>query len=68
MHLFMKDKGCNWILNQSELNEDSLTNKLINIIENKDEYLDKKNNMKNFSYQNTWNNINQKIITIINEN
>ena len=45
-----------------------LTNKLINIIENKDEYLDKKKNMKNFSYQNTWNNINQKIITIINEN
>ena len=28
----------------------------------------KKKNMRNFSYQNTWNNINQKIITIINEN
>jgi len=24
--------------------------------------------MKNFSYQNTWNNINQKIISVINEN
>ncbi|MDC0436199.1 UDP-N-acetylglucosamine--N-acetylmuramyl-(pentapeptide) pyrophosphoryl-undecaprenol N-acetylglucosamine transferase [Candidatus Pelagibacter sp.] len=65
---FYEDKGCNWVLNQSELNEDSLTNKLISIIENKDEYIDKKNNMKNFSYQNTWNNVNQKIITIINEN
>ena len=65
---FYKSLGCNWILNQSELNESSLTNKLINIIENKEEYLDKKKNMRNFSYQNTWNNINQKIITIINEN
>ncbi len=65
---FYESHGCNWILNQSELNESSLTNKLINMIENKDEYLDKKKNMRNFSYQNTWNNINQKIITIINEN
>jgi UDP-N-acetylglucosamine--N-acetylmuramyl-(pentapeptide) pyrophosphoryl-undecaprenol N-acetylglucosamine transferase len=65
---FYEDKGCNWILNQSDLNERNLTNKLIDIIENKNEYFDKKNNMRNFSYQNTWNNINQKIITIINEN
>ena len=65
---FYESQGCNWILNQSELNESSLTDKLINIIENKEEYLDKKKNMRNFSYQNTWNNINQKIITIINEN
>ena len=65
---FYENYGCNWILNQSELNEINLTNKLMNIIENKQEYLDKKKNMRNFSYQNTWNNINQKIITIINEN
>ena len=45
-----------------------LVEKLVNIIENKEEYLDKKKNMRNFSYQNTWNNINQKIINIINEN
>ena len=65
---YYKNHGCNWILNQSELNESSLVNKLINIIENKEEYLDKKKNMRNFSYQNTWNNINQKIISVINEN
>ena len=66
--LFYKEQGCCWILIQSELNESSLTHKLINIIENKDECLDKKKNMRNFSYQNTWNNINQKIINTINEN
>ena len=65
---FYEKLGCNWLLNQNELNEEVLTNKLINVIENTSEYLQKKNNMKNFSYQNTWDNINQKIITIINEN
>ena len=65
---FYQKKGCNWILNQSELNEKILTNKLLNIIENKDEYFDIKKNMRNISYQNTWNDINQKIIKVINEN
>ena len=65
---FYKEMGCNWILNQNEINNETMTNKLINIIDNKDEYLIKKKNMKNFSYQNTWNNINQKIISLINEN
>ena len=60
--------GCNWILNQNEINERTVKDKLINIIDNKDEYSDKKINMKKFSYQNTWNNINQKIISVINEN
>ena len=38
------------------------------IVENKEDYLNKKSNMKNYNYENTWNNINQKIITTINEN
>ena len=65
---FYNNIGCNWILNQNEINDETITNKLVNIIANKDEYLAKKINMKNFSYQNTWNNINQKIISLINEN
>jgi len=65
---FYNEIGCNWILNQNKINEKTLVNKLINIIDNKEEYLDKKNNMRNFSYQNTWNNVNQKIIFVINEN
>ena len=65
---FYEKKGCNWILNQNEINDETIINKLVNIIDNKEEYLIKKMNMKNFSYQNTWNNINQKIISVINEN
>ena len=66
--LFYNKIGCNWIIKQNEINDETIANKLLNIIANKDEYLIKKKNMKNFSYQNTWNNINQKIISVINEN
>jgi len=65
---FYNKIDCNWILNQNEINDKAVANKLFNIIDNKDEFLAKKINMKNFSYQNTWNNINQKIISVINEN
>ena len=65
---FYQQLGCNWILKQDDISKNNLIDKVINIIENKEEYLNKKKNMKNFNYQNTWNNINQKIITIINEN
>ena len=66
--LFYNKIDCNWILNQNEINDVIVANKLLNIVENKEKYLIKKINMKNFSYQNTWNNINQKIISVINEN
>ena len=65
---FYNEIGCNWILNQNEITNNSISNQLANILDNKSEYLAKKINMKNFSYQNTWNNINQKIISVINEN
>ena len=31
-------------------------------------YMTKKNNLQKLNYQNTWNNVNQKILKIINEN
>ncbi|QIZ21375.1 UDP-N-acetylglucosamine--N-acetylmuramyl-(pentapeptide) pyrophosphoryl-undecaprenol N-acetylglucosamine transferase [Candidatus Pelagibacter giovannonii] len=65
---FYNKLGFNWLLNQKEIDEKILLNKLINIIDNKEEYLAKKKNMKDFNYENTWNNINQKIISVINEN
>ena len=65
---FYNQIGCNWILNQNEINENIVANALVNIIDNKSDYLEKKKNMKNFSYQNTWNNVNQKIMLVINEN
>ncbi len=66
--LFYKNKNCCWLLKQDDLKNEVLINNLTNIIENKDDYLAKKNNMKKFSYQNTWNKINEKLISTINEN
>jgi len=65
---FYNKIGCNWILNQNITDEVSLENIIINIIDNKNEYEKKQDNMKNFSNQNSWNNINQKIKLVINEN
>jgi len=65
---FYNKLGFNWLLNQKEIDEKILLKKLINIIDNKEEYLTKKKNMKDFNYENTWNNINLKIISVINEN
>ena len=66
--LFYKNKNCCWMLDQNSITGETLSKKLIQIIENKDDYLEKKKNMKNFSYQNSWNKINEKIIQTINEN
>ena len=41
---------------------------LKNILNNKSDYLKKKENLKKLNYQNSWNNVNQKILKIINEN
>ena len=65
---FYNKLGFNWLLNQKEIDDKILLNKLINIIDNREEYLAKKKNMKDFNYENTWNNINLKITSVINEN
>ena len=66
--LFYKNKNCCWMLNEKELKNNLLSEYLINILQNKKDYLNKKKNMKEFSYQNTWNKINEKLINTINEN
>ena len=60
--------GCCWILKEEEFNQDKLTTLLLNIIQNKEDYLRKKNSLKKFGYQNNWNNINEKLISCLNEN
>ena len=41
---------------------------LKSIFDKKNDYLDKKENLKKLNYQNTWINVNQKILNILNEN
>ena len=60
--------GCCWILKEDEFNQNKLTTLLLNIIGNKEDYLRKKKSLENFCYQNNWNDINEKLITCLNEN
>jgi len=62
------DKKLCWLTDQSDYKRENLKEFILNLIHNPDDYLEKKNNMSKFSYQNTWNNINQKLLALINEN
>ena len=62
------DKKFCWLFNQSDYKKENFKEFILKLIKNPQDYLEKKNNMIEFSYQNTWNNINQKILNLINEN
>jgi UDP-N-acetylglucosamine--N-acetylmuramyl-(pentapeptide) pyrophosphoryl-undecaprenol N-acetylglucosamine transferase len=64
---YYQDKDCCWIIDQNDLDMQKFEELLIKISVNKDEYLTKKNNLKELNYQNTWNNVNQKLLEIFNE-
>ena len=55
-------------MNQEDFQLPKAKKFLLNLIVNKDEFFLKKRNMEKFSYQNSWNDVNQKLIDLINEN
>ena len=65
---YYKDKDCCWIINQENFNKPKFEELLIKLSGKKDEYLTKKINLERLNYQNTWNNVNQKLLEIFNEN
>ena len=65
---FYEKAGCCWILNQKNFNYEILTNLLLKIVKDKSEYINKKDNLKKLNYQNSWNDVNQKLNKIIDEN
>ena len=64
---YYKNKNCCWIMEQKYFDE-KIEDFLENILDNKSDYLEKKQNLKKLNYQNTWINVNQKILKNINEN
>ena len=64
---FYRDNDTCWILEQDSF-EDKIEEVLNGILNNKTDFLKKKNNFKRLNYQNTWINVNQKILKVINEN
>ena len=65
---YYKNKGCCWVVDQTNFDKKKFEDLLLNILNNKDEMLVKKNNLEKLNYQNTWNNVNQNLLNIINEN
>jgi UDP-N-acetylglucosamine--N-acetylmuramyl-(pentapeptide) pyrophosphoryl-undecaprenol N-acetylglucosamine transferase len=64
---FYKKKDCCWIIDQNNF-EEKIEEILNNLISEKSDYFNKKENLKKLNYQNTWINVNQKILKILNEN
>ncbi len=64
---FYKNHDCCWVIDQSFFDE-KIEEILENILINKSDYFRKKENLKKLNYQNSWINVNQKILKSINEN
>ena len=64
---FYKNKDCCWVIDQ-KLFDKRIENLLNDIIRDKSNLYKKKENLKKLNYENTWINVNQKILKIINEN
>ena len=64
---FYKRNGCCWIIEQNDF-EEKIEECLREIIEKESNYLRKKENLKKLNFQNSWINVNQKIIRSLHEN
>ncbi len=62
------DLNCCWILEEKNFNSGDISKKIIDIMSNKTEYLEKKNNLKKINENINWENISKKIIKYLNEN
>ena len=64
---FYKNNDSCWIIEQKNF-EEKIEEVLKDILDEKSNYLKKKENLKKLNYQNSWINVNQKILKSINEN
>ena len=66
--IFYKNKNCCWLLEQKNINNNELFDLITHITTDHKDVESKITEMKKISYQNTWNNINKKLLSLINEN
>ncbi len=64
---FYRNNDCCWLIEQNFF-EEKIEQLLKEILSKKSDFLKKKENLKKLNYQNTWINVNQKILEAINEN
>ena len=65
---YYNDKNCCWIIDQQNFDKEEFGKLLLKISAKKDDYISKRNNLEKLNYQNTWNNVNQNLLEILNEN
>ena len=65
---FYNKKNCCWLIEQDKFNKDKVSKIISNIFVNRTDYFNKINNLKKITEKNTWNNLNNRIIEIIDEN
>ena len=66
--LYYKNSNSCWIIDQKNFNKKKLSQFFFNLLTNHNDYQKKKENLKKLNYQNSWNNVNQKILNTINAN
>jgi len=62
------DLNCCWILEEKNFNSGDIYKMINQIMLNKKEYIEKKNNLMKLNENKTWEDINQKIIKNFNDN
>ena len=65
---YYETKKCCWLIRQNDFDMVRIENLIISIFNEKVDYFHKKENLKKISNQNTWNNVNKKLIGLIHEN
>ena len=66
--IYYYERNCSWILEQKDFEIIETSSFISKILINYNDYEIKINNLKDLTEKNTWNNINNHIIEIINEN
>ena len=64
---FYKNNDCCWIIEQNNFDRE-IEDFLMDTLVDKRDFLKKKENLKKLNFQNSWINVNQKILKVINEN
>jgi len=62
------DRNCCWILEEKNFNSGDIYKIINQIMVNKNEYFEKKKNLSKLNENETWENLNRKIIKFLNEN
>ncbi len=65
---YYEKKGCCWVLDQSNLSKEKMLDITMNILNDKSDLVIKKTNLEKLNTDNSWDDINQKLLKTINEN